>query len=36
MMFIAPEIALENENIIQALRDGAHEDEITEILESEF
>lgn len=36
MLFIAPEIALENENIIQALRDGASEDEIAEILESEF
>lgn len=36
MLFIAPEIALENESVRAALRDGAHEDEIAEILESEF
>jgi hypothetical protein len=36
MLFIAPEIALENESVLSALRDGAHEDEIAEILESEF
>lgn len=36
MYCILPAIALENELIIQALREGAHEDEIAEILENEF
>lgn len=36
MLYIEPSIALENEAIRQALRDGAHEDEIAELLESEF
>ena len=36
MLFIAPEIALENESVRAALRNGAHEDEVAEILESEF
>ena len=36
MLYIEPSIALENETIRKALRDGAHEDEIAELLESEF
>ena len=36
MLFIDPATALENEMILNALRDGAHEDEIAEILYSEF
>jgi hypothetical protein len=36
MMYVDPAVALENERIICALRDGAHEDEIAEILEAEF
>ena len=36
MLYISPEIALENDSIREALRNGAHEDEIAEILESEF
>lgn len=36
MYYIHPAIALENELVVQALRDGAHEDEIAEILETEF
>lgn len=36
MLFIDPQVALENDKIIQALREGWHEDEIAELLESEF
>jgi len=36
MLYIHPEIALENERVVNALRDGAHEDEIEAILYEEF
>lgn len=36
MMYIEPLLAIENDKILQALRNGAEIDEITELLESEF
>lgn len=36
MLFIDPQVALENDRVIQAIIDGWHEDEIAELLESEF
>jgi hypothetical protein len=36
MLYIHPSVALENEAICEALRNGASEDEIAELLESEF
>ena len=36
MYYISPAIALEHDLIVQALREGWNEDEIAEILETEF
>lgn len=36
MMYIEPVLAIENDKILQALRNGAEIEEITELLESEF
>ena len=36
MLFVQPEIALENERVVDALREGASVDEIEAILYEEF
>jgi len=36
MLYVHPSVALENERVVKALQDGAHEDEIACIIEEEF
>ena len=36
MLYIDPELALENDKVVQALIDGWYYDEIAELLEAEF